>query len=185
MTAPWPKVAGGRPVPSPRRAVLGAQAAIDLGVVLGSTFVGSHGLGTGGEEHGEIPYVVVGVLHPTQSVLDRLVLTATESVWAVHEHATATDEEDLAVMAEEREVTMLLVKYRSPLAAVSVPRWINSIDTLQSASPALESARLLRMVGVGVRCAARLWHRAAAGCRPCLSLWRCSMPCENARVTWP
>ena len=130
--------------------VLGAQAARDLGYALGSRFVGTHGLGGGGEEHGETPYVVVGVLQPTQSVLDRLVLTATESVWTVHEHATAEDAEDLAVLAEEREVTMLLVTYRSPLAAVSVPRWINGIDGLQSASPALESARLLRMVGVGV-----------------------------------
>jgi putative ABC transport system permease protein len=41
------------------------------------------------------------------------------------------------------------VSYRSPLAAVSLPRWVNAQDGLQSAAPALESARLLRMVGVG------------------------------------
>lgn len=134
----------------PLEVVLGARAAQDLGLGVGARFVGTHGLGTGGEAHGDSPYVVVGVMRPTQSVLDRLVLTATESVWSVHEHATAADEEDLRLLAEEREVTMLLVKYRSPLAAVSLPRWVNSIDGLQSASPALESARLLRMVGVGV-----------------------------------
>ena len=45
---------------------------------------------------------------------------------------------------------MLLVGYRSPIAAVSLPRWINSQAELQSASPALETARLLRMAGVGI-----------------------------------
>jgi putative ABC transport system permease protein len=30
-----------------------------------------------------------------------------------------------------------------------VPRWVNAQDALQSAAPALESARLLRMVGAG------------------------------------
>ena len=42
------------------------------------------------------------------------------------------------------------MKYRSPLAAASLPRWVNAQDGLQAASPALETARLLRMVGVGV-----------------------------------
>lgn len=138
------------PAVTPLEVVLGAQTARELGLGLGGRFVGTHGLGTGGETHGDFPYVVVGVLEPTGSVLDRLVLTATETVWHVHEHATADDPEDLKILTEEREVTLLLVKYRSPLAAVSVPRWINAVDGLQAASPALESARLLRMVGVGV-----------------------------------
>lgn len=137
----------------PLEVVLGARAAQDLGLGLGATFVGTHGLGTDGDGHGDSPYVVVGLLEPTQSVLDRLVLTATESVWAVHAHAheadgDAPDAHDDA--QEAREVTMVLVRYRSPLAAAVLPRWINGQAGLQSASPALESARLLRMVGLGV-----------------------------------
>lgn len=60
--------------------------------------------------------------------------------------ASAIAEPDLS----HREVTLLLVRYRSPLAAVSLPRWVNAQDGLQAAAPALESARLLRMVGVGI-----------------------------------
>ncbi|MBQ0937621.1 ABC transporter permease [Ideonella paludis] len=60
--------------------------------------------------------------------------------------ASASAEPDLS----HREVTVLLVRYRSPLAAVSLPRWVNAQDGLQAAAPALESARLLRMVGVGI-----------------------------------
>lgn len=44
---------------------------------------------------------------------------------------------------------MVLLRYRSPLAAISLPRWVNAQDGLQSAAPALETARLLRMVGAG------------------------------------
>ena len=42
-----------------------------------------------------------------------------------------------------REVTLALVRYRSPLAAASLPRAINTETPLQAASPAYESARLL------------------------------------------
>lgn len=34
---------------------------------------------------GDAPYKVVGILKPTGTVLDRLVLTSVASVWRVHE----------------------------------------------------------------------------------------------------
>jgi putative ABC transport system permease protein len=92
-------------------------------------------------------YTVVGVLKPTGTVLDRLVLVNTESVWFVHEGKLTPDEEQ--VVKADREVTMLLVQYASPLAAVSLPRRINAKTNMQAASPAYESARLFRMIGVG------------------------------------
>jgi putative ABC transport system permease protein len=131
------------------QAVLGADAARDTGLAVGASFAGSHGLGLGGEAHGDTPYTVVGRLARCGCVLDRLVLTSLESVWAVHETATALDDEDRKLLEAEREVTLLLVSYRTPLAAVSLPRWVNAQEGLQAAAPALESARLLRMVGAG------------------------------------
>ena len=98
--------------------------------------------------HGDSIYTVVGVLQPTGTVLDRLVVVNTESVWFVHEGKLADPEEE-KVVAAEREVTMLLVQYATPLAAVSLPRKINAETNMQSASPAYESARLFRMIGVG------------------------------------
>ncbi len=133
----------------PLEAVLGAEAARATGLKVGDRFVGSHGLGDGGHAHDESPYTVVGVLKRTGSVLDRLVLTDLESVWKVHEDMHALDDSDRAVMAAEREVTLALVRYRSPLGAAMLPRWVNNQDGLQAAAPALESARLLRMVGAG------------------------------------
>ena len=131
------------------QAVLGADVATDTALKPGDSFVGTHGLGTSGDSHGDTPYKVTGRLARCGCVLDRLVLTDLQSVWAVHESAMATDAEDKKLLEAEREVTLLLVSYRSPLAAVSLPRWVNAQDGLQSAAPALESARLLRMVGAG------------------------------------
>jgi putative ABC transport system permease protein len=143
------RLAQGQAWSGPLQAVLGDEVARATGLAPGAAFAGSHGLGLQGEAHGDTPYRVTGRLAPCACVLDRLVLTSTESVWAVHENAIALDDEDRRLLAEEREVTLLLVSYKTPLAAVSLPRWVNAQDGLQAAAPALESARLLRMVGVG------------------------------------
>jgi len=143
------RLAEGRAWARPLEAVLGAEAARATGLRVGDRFAGSHGLGDGGHAHDSHPYVVVGVLARSGSVLDRLVLTDLASVWQVHEDMHAMDEADRAAMAEDREVTLALVRYRSPLGAAMLPRWVNAQDGLQAAAPALESARLLRMVGAG------------------------------------
>lgn len=135
---------------SPMQAVLGAQVARQTGLKLGDSFTGTHGLASGGHAHGQNPYTVTGILAPSGSVLDRLVLTPTESVWQVHETDTALDDEDRKIMEDEREVTLALIQYKTPLAAVTFPRFINTTTEMQAAAPALEITRLLSMVGVGI-----------------------------------
>ena len=130
------------------QAVLGATVAAHTKLGVGDRFVGSHGLAEGGPVHGDSVYTVVGVLKPTGTVLDRLVLVNTESVWFVHE-GNITDPEEKKVIEDERQVTVLLVQYATPLAAVSLPRKINAETNMQAASPAYETARLFRMIGVG------------------------------------
>jgi putative ABC transport system permease protein len=134
----------GRVWQAPMQAVLGAEVAQRLGLRPGSRFAGNHGLGEGGEAHAGHDYEVVGVLEATGGVLDRLVLVDLVSVWEVHEahHGGAHNDDD-------REITLALVSYRSPLAAISLPRWVNAQPGLQAAAPALETARLMRMVGAG------------------------------------
>ncbi|MBL8329032.1 MAG: ABC transporter permease [Rubrivivax sp.] len=144
------QIGSGRGWAQPLEAVLGARVARASGLAEGAVFAGSHGLGGGGELHGDHPYRVVGVLAPCGCVLDRLILTSKESVWAVHEGSTALDEADRQALQAEREVTLLLVRYRSPLAAVTLPRWVQAQAGLQAAVPALESARLFRLLGVGL-----------------------------------
>jgi putative ABC transport system permease protein len=133
----------------PMQVVIGATVARKLGLKAGDTFKGAHGLGSGGHVHGDSTYTVVGILAASGSVLDRLIVTDTASVWKVHEDYTAVDEEDRKVMEEEREITMALVKYKSPMAALSFPRYVNTSTEMQAAAPALEITRLLNMLGLG------------------------------------
>jgi putative ABC transport system permease protein len=133
----------------PMEAVLGSQVARATGMVLGDSFVGSHGLGGGGHEHGEHLYRIKGVLAPCGCVVDRLILTSTESVWQVHEKTMAVDDADRKALEAEREITIALVTYKSPLAAVSFPRYVNGSTDMQAAAPAVEVSRLLRLLGVG------------------------------------
>ena len=134
---------------APMQVVVGATAARQLGLVVGHTFVGAHGLGAGGHVHGDSRFTVTGILAPSGSVLDRLVLTDTASVWKVHEDFTAVDADDRKVMEEEREITLALIHYKTPMAAMSFPRYINTSTEMQAAAPALEISRLLNMLGLG------------------------------------
>ena len=151
-------LAQGRLWDTPLQAVVGAAAAKKLGLAMGNTFAGAHGLGSGGHTHGDSLYTVVGILAPSGSVLDRLILTDTASVWKVHaDHAAHAahddhddgDEEDQPVADDAREVTMALVTYKTPLAAMSFPRLINTSTNMQAAAPAVEITRLLNMLGLG------------------------------------
>jgi putative ABC transport system permease protein len=147
------RLAAGRLWEKPLQVVLGAEAAARTGHAIGAQFAGAHGLGDGGEAHDEHKYQVVGVLAPSGSVLDRLVLTSVESVWAMHAgHHDITDITDIAsrMSDDEKEYTALLVQYASPLAAAILPRYVNNNSDMQAASPAYETARLFSIIGVGV-----------------------------------
>lgn len=146
------KLAQGRGWDAPMQVVAGATAARKLGLALGQTFQGSHGLSAGGHSHGGNPYKVVGILAATGSVVDRLILTDSASVWKVHEDHTASPDdtaEDRKVIEDEREVTMAIIKYKTPMAALSFPRYVNTSTEMQAAAPALEITRLLNMLGLG------------------------------------
>ncbi|MCC7697523.1 FtsX-like permease family protein [Janthinobacterium sp. EB271-G4-7A] len=143
------RLAQGKLFTQAMQAVFGASAARDTGATLGASFAGSHGLAAGGEVHEHAPYTVTGILAPTGTVLDRLILTPVASVWQVHE--TDPDEQPaVPAAAPGRELTAVLVQYASPLAAISLPRWVNSQARLQAAQPAFEAARLFNLLGVGI-----------------------------------
>ena len=67
---------------------VGAGVAEDLGLQIGDTFHSSHGfIQDDNLIHDDAgAFKVVGILKPTGSVLDQLILTNSQSVWAVHDH---------------------------------------------------------------------------------------------------
>ena len=143
------RLAAGALWTAPMQAVIGAEVALGTGLSIASTFSGTHGLTEGGAMHEESNYSVVGILMPTGTVLDRLVITDKASVWRMHEGEPASADER-AILEAEREVTALLVRYASPLAAAIVPRQVNAESRLMAASPASELARLFAVVGIGI-----------------------------------
>ncbi|MGB3213947.1 MAG: ABC transporter permease [Alphaproteobacteria bacterium] len=163
---------------SPFEAVAGSAT----GLRLDMSFSGAHGLMEGGDHHEGHPYRVVGILKPTGTVLDRLILTSVDSVLVLHgqhdhdyqesqdedehshTHDSVSDEnghehEEEQVKSDDDhseeigmslpEITAVLLKVKSPLAAMSLPHTINRESSLQAANPALEMARLSGMLGVG------------------------------------
>jgi putative ABC transport system permease protein len=154
--------------------VLGATVARTTGAAIGQKFLGSHGLGEEkkGHEHENQPFTTVGILKPTGTVIDRLILTSVETVWEVHgiEHAhekgekhdgekhaagEAHHDHDEAKVLDETgglkpEVTALLVTYRNASGAIRIPGMVNRQTEMQSAVPAVETARLLDLFGSGI-----------------------------------
>ncbi|HYC73824.1 ABC transporter permease [Brevundimonas sp.] len=152
---------------SPLEAVVGAEVARRQGLAVGDAFAGAHGLSPGGYAHEGEPYRVVGVLAPTGAVIDRVILTDVASVWALHDHenAGATDAPHPdevhghggSVAPEaDRQVTAVLIRYRSSLGAVVLPPKVARIAGLQAASPPRETQRLNGLLGAGAGALARL-----------------------------
>ena len=162
--------------------VVGADVARETGLVVGDTVISAHGIG-GGNAHGDHPLKVVGILEPAGTVIDRLITTEIETVWAVHgahadeeghdhdedargEEGHDHDEEAHGEVAHDDqherpapnaaasdkglEYTSLLVKYKTPIAAATMPRYINNETSMQAAAPVLQTARLLSLLGSGI-----------------------------------
>ena len=150
--------------------VVGATVAENLKIKTGDQFQSSHGLI---EDENLVhedakPFLVKGILGKTGSVIDQLIVTKTQSVWAVHEdhdHADETEEEHAAHLDhdheyaeeekplaayEDQSITSLLVQFRGRnIQALNMARNINENTNFQAATPAIEINRLYTLLGVG------------------------------------
>jgi len=149
---------------------LGSKVAIELGMTTGSTFESQHGLSMDGHSHEDNSFIVTGILNPTQTVLDNLIITNIQSIWKVHDKFMGHDADTIALeirndsidLKESRlipgyqlkdstvQITSVLIEFRSPMGALQLPRYVNTQTNMQAASPAFETARLFSLVGVGV-----------------------------------
>ena len=66
--------------------VIGYNLAERLQLKLGDKFKSSHGLVENDIDVHDNEFVVVGILKPTQKVIDRLILSNLQSIWDVHDH---------------------------------------------------------------------------------------------------
>lgn len=131
------------------QAVAGATAARELRIQLGDSFVGAHGLADSDEKHDRFPYTLVGILEPTGSVLDRLVLTDIDTVRYVHLEQAKVETAERG-SSDEHEAdhgpaaaSAVVASFRIPTGALLVQRQIDAQDGLTAANPSFEIARLL------------------------------------------
>lgn len=130
--------------------VIGPQVAAVTGLKIGDTFAGAHGLDAEGDVHKESQYKVVGILNPSRTVADQLILTNLSSIWAIHDHHEEEGQHGPQAEPDEaREITSMLIKFRNPMGMM-LARGINQNSKLQAAMPAFEINRLFSLLGVGI-----------------------------------
>ena len=136
---------------------LGVNTAKRLGLKVGDEFFGSHGVIGDLNVHDDRAYKVVGILKPSASVLDQMILTNVSSVWGIHgEHDKGHGEEietdhKEGGHEEDRDITAVLVKFRNPMGTMMIPRQINEQTSMQAALPAIEINRLFSLFAVGIQ----------------------------------
>lgn len=170
------KIETGRQQEKIMEVVLGAQVQLETALEIGSTFYSSHGFNEGDLEHDHgIPFKVVGILSPHNSVMDKLIITDYSSIWEVHEshdHSTSdsteineaiegTDSTRLAtgptVITDfpEKDITSVLVRFKSDkkraIPVINMPRNINENTSIMATSPTYQLNKLLANLGAALK----------------------------------
>ena len=147
------KIKDGRKWQDPFEVVVGSKIHSKFGLKLDDELMSSHGLRETGEAHGDQLFKIVGLLEPSNSVIDQLIVTSPESIWDLHaEHDHSEDEHDDEHDHEhdDEEITAMLIKFQNPMNIIQFPRQINEETNLQAAVPSYEISRLFKLFGFGI-----------------------------------
>lgn len=134
----------------PYEVLVGSKVYEKLKINLGDELVSSHGLRETGQSHDEGTFKVVGLLKPSNSVIDQLIITSPQSVWNIHNDHDHDDEDEHEHEHDDREITAMLIKFKSPMNIIQFPRQINENTNLQAAVPSYEISRLFKLFGFGI-----------------------------------
>ncbi|GAA4232181.1 ABC transporter permease [Postechiella marina] len=151
------ELATGRYVKKSMEVVLGYTAAQQLQLYLGDTFLSTHGLVENSVEEHEDEFTVVGVLKPTQKVIDRLIITNLESIWDAHNGDEIHDEHEehdhynVHHDNEDKEITSLLINFKTPRALFTFPRRINKSTNMQAVLPKYQLEKLYEYTSIGFK----------------------------------
>ena len=164
------KIKDGKKWNAPFEVVVGAKIYSKLNINLDDELISSHGLRETGEAHVNQPFKVVGLLESSNSVVDQLIITSPQSIWDLHdehdhddedheehdnkdhdEHEHDHDDEDHDEHEHaDKEITAMLIKFKSPMNIIQFPRQINENTNLQAAVPSYEISRLFKLFGFGI-----------------------------------
>ena len=171
------KIKDGRKWEDPFEVVVGSKIHSKFGLKLDDELMSSHGLRETGEAHEDQLFKIVGLLEPSNSVIDQLIVTSPESIWDLHaEHDHSGEEHDDEHDHEhddehdhehddehdhehddeydhehdDEEITAMLIKFQNPMNIIQFPRQINEETNLQAAVPSYEISRLFKLFGFGI-----------------------------------
>lgn len=130
--------------------VLGHAVAENLNLNLGDTFFSSHGMIENAiENHDNHALKVVGILKPTQNVIDRLILTNLDSIWHLHEHEDEQSSE--SHNHDNEDITALLITFKNKRGLLFLPRSINENTPFQAALPKYQLDKLFKSTAIGTK----------------------------------
>ncbi len=135
---------------NPYEVLVGSKVYEKLNINLGDELISSHGLRETGQSHDEGTFKVVGLLEPSNSVIDQLIITSPQSVWDIHDTHNHEDGDEHEHEHDDREITAMLIKFKSPMNIIQFPRQINENTNLQAAVPSYEISRLFKLFGFGI-----------------------------------
>ena len=171
------KIKDGRKWEDPFEVVVGSKIHSKFDLKLDDELMSSHGLRETGEAHADQLFKIVGLLEPSNSVIDQLIVTSPESIWDLHaehdhsehehddehdhehddEHDHEHDDEHDHEHDDEHdhehddeEITAMLIKFQNPMNIIQFPRQINEETNLQAAVPSYEISRLFKLFGFGI-----------------------------------
>ena len=152
--------AAGKPFADLFEAVLGADAARDLGYKVGDSIVVAHGLGAVSfSEHDDKPFKVVGILAKTGTPVDRTVHVSLEAIEAIHVDwqsgarvpgQSVSPDEVRKMDLAPKAITAALIGLKSRLASFRLQRAINDYprEALSAILPGVALQELWDLVGV-------------------------------------
>ena len=148
------KIKKGKNLSKPFEVLVGSKVYSKLKIDIGDDLISSHSLRETGESHDNQSFKVVGLLEPSNSVIDQLIITLPQSVWDVHGNHNLEEEhehdQDEKHQHDDREITAMLIKFKSPMNIIQFPRQINETTNLQAAVPSYEISRLFKLFGFGI-----------------------------------
>lgn len=152
--------------------VAGSRTGLDVG----DKFYLTHGFSTDSDNvHRDNLYIVTGVLKPTGTVLDKLFVTDYKNVQQAHahhgHHNGEVHKEDKHTHDEHNhnhdghkkdnhknhiqdndlanQITSIILRVRSPIDLINLPRLININSNVMAAVPSYEIARFSKSLGIG------------------------------------
>jgi putative ABC transport system permease protein len=136
-------------------AIVGSYVASSLGLHVGDTFIGAHGLVSQSEEvedsdesgaeeenhHHTFTYKIVGILPPLMTSDDRAVFTTLDYAWAIHESDPSI----------AKEITSILLKPKSLVGAQSIKTTYGQYNNVQAVYTSKAVADIVNVVDKGTQ----------------------------------